>query len=176
MMRVLALEKSPVRVRVLMHEVNAEKIASVLGPLNDDVRDQIIVLGRVQTMLEVREALARGEAVGLLADRVVAGDRTRRCMFFGAPAEFAEGPFVLAAALRVPVVLFCALRRDDGSYRIQFERLPPAVYASERADRESALQRECERYALWLEARCREAPLNWFNFYDFWACAPRAGD
>jgi Predicted acyltransferase len=25
------------------------------------------------------------------------------------------------------------------------------------------------RYAARLEHYCREAPFNWFNFYDFWA-------
>jgi predicted LPLAT superfamily acyltransferase len=25
------------------------------------------------------------------------------------------------------------------------------------------------RYVAILEALCREAPYNWFNFYDFWA-------
>jgi predicted LPLAT superfamily acyltransferase len=28
-----------------------------------------------------------------------------------------------------------------------------------------------ERYVATLEALCREAPYNWFNFYDFWADA-----
>ena len=28
-----------------------------------------------------------------------------------------------------------------------------------------------QRYVSTLEALCREAPYNWFNFYDFWADA-----
>ncbi len=31
-----------------------------------------------------------------------------------------------------------------------------------------------ERYVAMLEALCREAPYNWFNFYDFWADARHA--
>ncbi len=26
-----------------------------------------------------------------------------------------------------------------------------------------------QRYVAILESLCREAPYNWFNFYDFWA-------
>jgi len=170
-MRVLALAHAPISVRVLMHEGNAEKLASVLRSLNADIERQVIVLGRAQTMLDVRDALRRGEAVGLLADRAVAGDRMRRCDFLGAPASFAEGPFVLAAMLRAPVVLFSAIQTRPGCYRIRFEPFADRVMLpGERRDAE--LQQLCERYAAWLEARCREAPFNWFNFYDFWANEP----
>jgi predicted LPLAT superfamily acyltransferase len=170
-MRVFALTRCPTRVRALMYEANAEKLASVLTPLNADVSRQIIALGRPETMLEVRDALARGEAIGLLADRVVAGDRVRRCQFLGGPAPFAEGPFVLAAALGVPVVLFSAVQDHEGRYRIRFESFADRVGLPRRA-RDTALQKVCERYATWLERRCREAPYNWFNFYDFWAAEP----
>jgi predicted LPLAT superfamily acyltransferase len=173
MMRVLAHARCPVRVRVLMYEGNAEKLASVLAPLNPDVTRQVIALGRPETMLEVRDALAAGEMVGLLADRVVAGDRVRLCQFLGAAAPFAEGPFVLAAAVGVPVLLFSAMQGDDGRYRVRFEPFAECVEFARR-DRDAALQMACERYARWLEARCREEPYNWFNFYDFWAAAPPA--
>ena len=172
-MRVTAVARSPVRLRVLMHEENAEKLASVLAPLNASMGSQIIALGRAQTMLEVREALAAGEAVGLLADRVVAGDRVRRCEFLGQMAPFPEGPFTLAAAVGVPVILFSAVQTDDHQYRIRFEPFAERIELP-RAARDAALQQMCERYAAWLEARCREAPYNWFNFYDFWGAGTSA--
>ena len=167
-MRVLAHARCPVRVRVLMHEGNAEKLGSVLAPLNPDVNNQVIALGRPETMLEVREALAAGEIVGLLADRVVAGDRVRLCGFLGAAAPFPEGPYLLAAAVRVPVLLFSAIHEGDGRYRIRIEPFAERIEFA-RNDRDAVLQRECERYAHWLEARCRQEPYNWFNFYDFWS-------
>jgi predicted LPLAT superfamily acyltransferase len=172
-MRVAALARSPVRLRVLMHEQNAEKLTSVLTPLNANLGRQIIALGRPQTMLEVRDALGAGEVVGLLADRVVTGDRVHRCEFFGQPASFAEGPFILAAAVSVPVVLFSAVQTNGRRYRIRFEAFADRVELPRDA-REAALQRTCERYAAWLEARCREAPYNWFNFYDFWGAETSA--
>jgi len=171
LMRVLAVAHFPIPVRVLMYAANAEKIASALAPLNPNMPLQVIALGRPETMLEVRDALAAGEVVGLLADRVVDGDRMRRCMFLGEPAAFAEGPFMLAATVGAPVVLFSAVQCDDGSYRIRFEPFAERVVLP-RAARDAALQQVCERYAAWLEARCREAPFNWFNFYDFWAADP----
>ncbi|MEP7181067.1 MAG: lipid A biosynthesis acyltransferase [Betaproteobacteria bacterium] len=174
MMRVVALARSPIRVRVLMYAAHAEKLAAVLGPLNADVQQQVIALGRPETMLEVREALAAGEVVGLLADRVVAGDRVRPSTFLGANALFAEGPFVLAAALGAPIVLFSAVQGDDERYRIRFEPFAERIEFTRRT-RDVVLQQACDRYAAWLDARCREAPFNWFNFYDFWTADAAAG-
>lgn len=172
-MRIAALARSPVRLRVLMYEQNAEKLSSVLAPLNANLGSQIIALGRPQTMLEVRDALGAGEAVGLLADRVVAGDRVRLCEFLGQTAPFAEGPFILAAAVGVPVILFSAVQTDDRRYRIRFETFAERIELPQGA-RDAALQQICERYAAWLERRCREAPYNWFNFYDFWGAETSA--
>jgi len=170
-LRVLGQADAPVRVRVLMHEENAAKINSVLGALNPAALRDIITLGQPQTMLAVRDALASGEIVGLLADRVVAGDRLVACDFLGASAPFPEGPFVLAAVLRVPVILFSAACRGDGRYRIRFTPFPSA---SAETREEAALTAQCRHYAQWLEDSCRGDPWNWFNFYDFWAPSPRA--
>jgi predicted LPLAT superfamily acyltransferase len=38
-----------------------------------------------------------------------------------------------------------------------------------RIDRDQALARVAGQYARRLEHFCRRAPLQWFNFYDFWS-------
>ncbi|MEO8346530.1 MAG: lipid A biosynthesis acyltransferase [Betaproteobacteria bacterium] len=169
-LRALAFAESPVTVKVLMHEVNAEKINGVLAKLNPELPRLVIPLGRPETMLKVAEALSRNEIVGLLADRVVAGDKFLRCSFLGANASFPEGPMVLASVLKAPVVLFSATYRGGRHYAVKFESFTAAHVAS-RERRREALQMQCERYADWLAHCCRSAPYNWFNFYDFWADA-----
>lgn len=165
-LRVMGHARAPVRVRILMHEDNAQKLNSVLAALNPEAMQDVITLGRPQTMLEVREAVESGQIVGLLADRVVAGDRLVNCDFLGAAAPFPEGPFVLASLLKVPVLLFSAVCQGDGRYRIRIE---PFVAAGGTPRDRAAIAGSCQRYARWLEANCRADPLNWFNFYDFWA-------
>ena len=167
MLRVLAAAGCPVPVQILMYEQNAGKLNSVLRNLNPKSSLQVIALGRPQTMLLVAEALARGEIVALLADRVVAGDRFQLCPFLGAEAPFPEGPMVLAAALRAPVILFSAIYRGGRRYDIRFEPFAERIILP-RTGRAEALRIECARYAAWLESHCRNAPYNWFNFYDFW--------
>ncbi len=169
-LRTLGLAESPVAVHVLMHEHNAEKLNAVLQALNRELPKQIIPLGRPETMLRVAEAVARNEIVGLLADRVVAGDKLVRCDFLDAVALFPEGPFVLASAVRAPVVLFSAVYRGGRRYSVRFESFPAASIES-RDMRNEVTRLNCQRYADWLARRCRDAPYNWFNFYDFWAHA-----
>ena len=166
-LRVLGRAESPVVVRVLMHERNAAKLNSVLGALNDDLPQQVITLGQPQTMLKVSEALARGEIVGLLADRVVAGDKLLPCEFLGDAALFPGGPYQMAALLKAPVLLFSAVACGDNHYRIRFEPFAERIALGARDD-VATLSAHAQRYAQWLEHQCRDAPYNWFNFFDFW--------
>ncbi len=166
-LRALGRAESPVAVRVLMHERNAAKLNSVLGALNADFPQQIITLGQPQTMLKVSEALARGEIVGLLADRVVAGDKLLLCEFLGDAAPFPGGPYQMAALLKAPVLLFSAVACGDYHYRICFEPLAKRIALRTRND-VTSLTAYAQHYAQWLERQCRDAPYNWFNFFDFW--------
>jgi predicted LPLAT superfamily acyltransferase len=38
-------------------------------------------------------------------------------------------------------------------------------------ERDQGVRAALERYVATLEALCRAAPYNWFNFFDFWADA-----
>jgi predicted LPLAT superfamily acyltransferase len=172
-LRALGAARSPVAVNVLMHEDNAEKLNGVLAALNREMPLQIIPLGRAETMLKVAEALARNEIVGLLADRVVAGDKLLKCNFLDGVAAFPEGPFVLASVLKAPVVLFSAVYCGGRQYSVRFEPFAEPHAAAPEGGRE-AVPAQVQRYADWLARACRAAPYNWFNFYDFWTHARAA--
>ena len=111
-------------------------------------------------MLKVETALKQGEIVGMLGDRTFQGEGTVACRFLGEVARFPSGPFRLAAMLQRPVVLMFGLYRGGNRYDIYFERLVDTW----QAVIEQALHRYVER----LEHHCRDAPYNWYNFYDFW--------
>jgi predicted LPLAT superfamily acyltransferase len=150
-----------------MHDRHAEKLARVLHRLNAALPAQVIPLGQPRTMLDVRDALARGEIVALLADRSMHGDRQVSCPFLGGAAGFPRGPFELAALLNAPVMLFSATWRSRMRYDVRFEALASDDHGA--AGRDVVVAAGCVRFAAWLDARCRAAPYNWFNFYDFWA-------
>jgi len=128
---------------------------------------RVIALGTVDSMLQLDRALADGEFVGVLADRVIGGESTVACPFLGAPARFPDGAFRIAALLKRPVVMMVGLYRGGNRYDVHFERLAD-MSGVERADRERAIEDALRRYVARLEHYCRLAPYNWFNFYDYW--------
>jgi len=74
----------------------------------------------------------------------------------------------MAALLNRPVALMFGIYRGGRRYEIFFELLSDASDSPVRgrsARAEALLRRYVER----IEHYCREAPFNWFNFYDFWA-------
>lgn len=153
-------------INIVMYEGNSRKVAAVLDRLAPELKDSIIVPGRPETMLRIKECLDRGEIVGILGDRPFGSEKTRLCPFLGVPAPFPQGPFRLAMALEVPVVLFFGLY-EGNRYRVFLEALAgrPAAGRDERAE---AASRWVESYVRRLEHYARMAPYNWFNFYDFW--------
>jgi predicted LPLAT superfamily acyltransferase len=165
--RFLGREARVLRVTLAMYEENAGPLTAMLETINPDLATQVVALGRPDSMLRLDQALAAGACVGMLADRTLSSDSTVPVPFLGAPARFATGPFRLAAALRRPVVLMFGLYRGGARYDVHFELLTGPGWA-ERAERARAVQEALERYVGRLEHYCRQAPYNWFNFYDYW--------
>ncbi len=150
-------------VNVVMHEANAGKIATWMRELSPERAPRVIVPGRPETMLEIRDALARGEIVAMLGDRPIGRSATLPVDFLGTRAQLPVGPFRVALALDVPVVLFFGLYRAPRCYDLFFERLPTGS-----GDVRSRLAPLLRAYAARLEAHTKAAPYNWFNFYDYW--------
>lgn len=171
-LRVLAVGKHDFPVRVLMYRDHNQRVTQLLEALNPEVAASVIPLGETETLLHARDCLESGGIVATLADRVAESDKMIECRFLGGRAWFPQGPLLLAAVLKVPVILCFGLYRGGNRYDIVFERFADAIEAP-RGQREAALAEWVQRYADRLEARVREAPYNWFNFYDFWNDSPR---
>jgi predicted LPLAT superfamily acyltransferase len=165
--RALGRRNTGARISLVMYEENARKFNSVLHAINPNLGLQVIALGKIDSMLRVESALSRGEIVGMLGDRTFQGEGTVACQFLGEQARFPNGPFRLAAMLKRPMVLMFGLYRGGNRYDIYFERLVD-TWQAPRAVRDLLLERVLHRYVERLEHYCRNAPYNWYNFYDFW--------
>jgi len=164
------------RVAVAMYEDNARNINAAVAAINPAAAPEIIPLGRVDAMLQVREALDENRLVGMLADRTLlrdAGASVQRVNFLGAPAAFPLGPLHMAAMLKRPVLFMSGLHLGGNRYAVRFDKL--ADFTSlQREDRAAAVQAALARYVEHVEHCCRTAPYNWFNFFDFWHDASAA--
>jgi predicted LPLAT superfamily acyltransferase len=181
-LRMIGHEKG-LRVAMIMYEDNARLINETLAAIAPKSELRTIALGRVDAMLALRRWLDEGGVAGLLADRTLAVPSQRSkavaLPFLGVPALFPDGPFRLAAMLRRRVVFMAGLYRGGRDYELRFIQLADfatlaATGAQPAAERDAAIRAALERYVATLEALCREAPYNWFNFYDFWADAEPA--
>ncbi len=171
--RALGRRHSGLKVAMAMYEENARKINSMLAAINPSAAQDVIGLGRVDSMLKVSAHLEQGTLVGMLADRGLGDDATRAVPVLGDPARLPLGPFRMAAILRRPVIFMTGLYLGGNRYQIHFERLADFSGAG-RGDRQAAIEQAMERYAQLLEQYCRRAPFNWFNFFDFWQSARSA--
>jgi hypothetical protein len=166
-LRALGRGRAGLKVAILMYEENARKINATLEAINPKATEDIIPLGRMDSMLQARDRLDQGYLVGMLADRSLGGDATTACDFLGEPAPFPVGPFRMAAMLRRPVYFMAGLYLGGNRYQIHFEPLAD-FSATPRAEREAAIKAAQQHYADRLSHFCRLAPYNWFNFFDFW--------
>lgn len=166
-LRAVGRGKAGLKVAMMMYEENARKINSTLEAINPAATQDIIALGRMDSMLEARDKLDQGYLVGMLADRGLGNDATVDCDFLGKTAPFPVGPFRMAAMLRRPVFFMAGLYLGGNRYQIHFEPLADFSETS-RADRDAAMLAAQQCYAERLSHFCRIAPYNWFNFFDFW--------
>lgn len=171
-LRALGRRSLDVPIAMLMYEENARKLNATLSAINPAATQDIIPLGHMESMLQAKDRLDAGHLVGMLADRGLGGDPARTCNFLGAPAAFPLGPFRMAAMLRRPVLFMAGVYLGGNRYRIHFERLAD-FSAVERSGREAAIAAAQDQYVQRLAHFCRQAPFNWFNFFDFWALPDR---
>lgn len=165
-LRALAVDRN-LPLKVLMYPEHNRAITRILTDLNPAIRDTVIPLGDLFSLVEVNEHLSNGGMIGMLGDRAAENDKVVSCPFLGSEALFPAGPAVLAATTGVPVILFSGLYRGGNRYDIHFEQLSPGVLLA-RENREDQIKEWTKRFAERLEHYVRRAPYNWFNFYDFW--------
>ena len=176
-LRVLSRERPDVRVRVVMDRGQNAAITQLLEALCPEIAATVIDARQdgAAITLAIRDATDSGALVGLLVDRARLGEPVQTVPFLGAPAAFPSAPFLIAAALRVPVVLCFGLYRGGRRYDLHFEPfdMPGSIPRAARRETLRALQAQ---YAERLAHHVRLAPFNWFNFYDFWSShAPADG-
>ena len=168
-LRVLATVREDVRVRVVIDMEQSPAMMQVLNALNPALANSVINARQegTTTALAIKEALEQQCLVTMLVDRARPGNAVAKVNFLGVPALFPTSPWMLAIALKVPVVLCFGLYRGGNRYDLHFELFAETL-SVERSRRADSLTEVIQRYADRLAHHARSAPYNWFNFYDFW--------
>lgn len=167
-MRMMSAAKN-LRINIVGYFHNARRINAMLERLDPRTRTRLVEIqpGSVGFVLAIKELIEKGELVALLGDRVGPDGRAVKVPFFGAPAAFPAGPYLLASVLKCPVYLVFGIYRGKNRYDLYCEPFAERIDLP-RGRREEALAEWVAKYAERLEHHCRKAPDNWFNFFDFW--------
>jgi predicted LPLAT superfamily acyltransferase len=172
-LRLLAERRRAV-VNVLMFTRHAPLINRIFRELAPGAEARVIQPdpGSVQSVFAIRRCVERGELVAILGDRVEPADRHRTAAlpFLGGTVELPLAPYLLAGLLGCPVLLVLALRRGPGRYEVFVEELAPAARPP-RGERGKVAGELLAAYAGRLEAHLLRAPLQWYNFFDYWGDA-----
>lgn len=161
------------KVTMVMYPDNAKKIHGVLQAVAPEFKLAVIAIGNPGSTLAIRDALDAGHLVGLLGDRYLGAESARTpaiaLPFLGVNANFSDGPLRLAMLLKRRVIFMVGLYLGGRRYDVRFETMadfrdPPR----DAAQKEALIRQALIDYVARLEALCREAPYNWFNFYDYW--------
>lgn len=168
--RVLARAVPGLKLTVLVHTRHARAFNDMLAAL--DPRSQLNLLQVTDmtpaTAMLLADRVAQGEFVVIAGDRVPVSCAPRVAMapFLGGVAAFPVGPYVLASVLQCPLYMMFSMRAG-GVPEVHFELLRESVRLP-RKGREAMLEQLATDYAARLQHHCMRAPLEWFNFYDFW--------
>lgn len=168
-LRAIGARRPDVPLRVVLDKQKTPAMTELLEALAPEVGACVIDASQDGTSitLAMAEACQQGAMVALLADRGREHETLRHVPFLGLPAPFPVGPWLLAHALQVPVMLCFGLYLGGNRYRLVFEPVAERVLIP-RGNRGPALDALITHYAERLEHYVHLAPYNWFNFYDFW--------
>jgi predicted LPLAT superfamily acyltransferase len=168
--RVLSKQQEGLKLNVLVHTKHAQAFNQMLAQLDPDSQLNLMQVSEISpaTAMLLNQKVEQGEFVVIAGDRIPVSPHPRVALapFLGATAPFPVGPYVLASLLKCPIYLLFSVRTGRTS-EIHIELFREAIRLT-RAGREEALAELVADYACRLEHFCLRAPLQWFNFYDFW--------
>lgn len=168
--RALVDRVANLKMNVLVFNDNAKQINRLMKKFNPRADLELIQIATVDpgTAMLLNQKIQHGEFVIIAADRTspTAPEKSVHASFMGSKAAFPQGAFILAGLLNCPVFLLFCLER--GHYQIHLEKFADSM-PMPRKQRAQLLQEHVQRYASRLEHYALQAPLQWYNFFDFWA-------
>ncbi|RPF19298.1 glycosyltransferase family 2 protein [Vibrio crassostreae] len=172
--RALGRRHSNIKINALVFTEHAERFNSVMkavNPQSDLNLIQVTSMGP-DTAILLQQKLEQGEWIVIVGDRTSTSKESRSVWaeFLGKEAPFPQGPFMLASVLKAPVFLLFGLRDDSQSkphFNVYFEHFSDKIELP-RKTREQSLKQVVQQYADRLQHYTLKAPLQWYNFFNFW--------
>ncbi|NMC38069.1 MAG: lipid A biosynthesis acyltransferase [Bacteroidales bacterium] len=163
------LERLRTKVSIVMVDAEHEKIKDYLSSVTRKNYNIIVIREDNSHIYELSRAFEEKQIVCIHGDRYVGGSKTIPSIFLGEKAFFPAGPFYLAMKFNVPVSFVFAMKESRQHYH--FYATPPEKYElpGNQQKRDQMILNILKEYIYQLEKMIRKYPLQWFNYYNFWA-------
>jgi predicted LPLAT superfamily acyltransferase len=180
--RALGRRHKHIKINALVFTEHAERFNTVMKAVNPKSDLNLIQVSSMgpDTAILLQQKIEQGEWVVIVGDRTSTSKESRSVWadFLGKPAPFPQGPFMLASVLKTPVYLLFGLRDDSSEtphFNVYFEHFSDKLVLP-RKERQKALQDVVQNYAKRLEHYTLQAPLQWYNFFNFWTLSNQHDD
>jgi len=161
------LQRLNTKVNIVMFDGEHRQIKQYLDQLSGEKTFNVIVVrDDLSHVYEIATALQRGELICMHADRFLEGNKTMKFNFLNEEALFPAGPFMLAAGFNVPVCVVFAFKESATHYHF-FGSKP--IGRKEVETKTNYTTRLAGTFVNELESKVKMYPLQWFNYYNFWA-------
>lgn len=160
-----------IRLTLVVNTHHAAKFNSLMKKLNSSPRIKILQVNDMSpaSAMLLSERIDEGEFIVIAADRTSEHEgqgRISDVLFLGEKAPMPQGAFILASLLKCPVYLMFCLKQQS-RYHIYVELFSEQLKIA-RKQRNQMVNEIVQTYADRLQYYCTKAPLQWFNFFDFW--------
>ena len=180
--RALGRRHSHIKINALVFTEHAERFNSVMKAVNPSSDLNLIQVSSMgpDTAILLQQKLEQGEWIVIVGDRTSTSKESRSVWanFLGKEAPFPQGPFMLASVLKAPVFLLFGLRDDNKTkphFNVYFEHFSDKIVLP-RKTREQSFQEVVQQYANRLQHYTLKAPLQWYNFFNFWTLSSQHHD
>lgn len=142
---------------------------------NKDRPFQIIdPAGYMGGVIEIIQALKRGEVVSIMGDRILGSERgTVPVGFLGHAARFPVSAYKFASATGSPVAILFSHSNGPGGYELSLAgvlRIPKETSSPED------YKKYAQHFADMLESYTGRYPYEFFNFFDMWSVEDKSPD
>jgi predicted LPLAT superfamily acyltransferase len=165
------LEKLQTRFNVLMYDNEISQMKNYMTKIMEGRKFNIIPIrdGDMSHLVELHKVFKNGELLVMHGDRFLPGSETITKDFLGKPAKFPAGPFIMASKFGVPITAVFSMKDGRDQYHFYAKKAIEVKRARSREELTAAINEASDIYVKYLEEMVNKYPLQWFNFYDFWA-------
>ena len=117
----------------------------------------------VETSIELKDKLSKGEFVIMAGDRTSKKAQNFKTKLFGREVEFPLGTFKFAQLMEAPIYFVCIIKSPDEKYKIYLQKFNSTDKKSE------TLKKMQTEYVEFLEKYTKLAPFQFYHFYDMFS-------